>query len=253
MRPQTQSKQNWFFSSASCERGLQQEAALAYELARTPGLDLVRVPTLVDVDDLVLFLVFLVVSGSDPVFEDRVEVGLDVVGVDVLEIVLLTFLVAGLGRPGRDRGRLLLDLLLERVLDGVLVDQLFFVDEILVEVLFVALEVRLVEVGVVEIGLVVLVVLVVVDDVVLGVLWHVVLVLRSHIGWACGPGGYTPRRRAPPRGQHECSREKQPRGVGTLRSFPRPGRIAQLVRALPSHGRGHKFESCCAHRLDGLD
>jgi hypothetical protein len=26
-----------------------------------------------------------------------------------------------------------------------------------------------------------------------------------------------------------------------------PGRIAQLARALPSHGRGHRFESCCAH------
>ena len=25
------------------------------------------------------------------------------------------------------------------------------------------------------------------------------------------------------------------------------GRLAQLVRALPSHGRGHKFESCIAH------
>jgi len=25
------------------------------------------------------------------------------------------------------------------------------------------------------------------------------------------------------------------------------GRIAQLARALSSHGRGHRFESCCAH------
>lgn len=27
------------------------------------------------------------------------------------------------------------------------------------------------------------------------------------------------------------------------------GRVAQLVRALPSHGRGHKFESCRAHQF----
>ena len=27
-----------------------------------------------------------------------------------------------------------------------------------------------------------------------------------------------------------------------------PGRLAQLVRALPSHGRGHGFESRIAHR-----
>ena len=36
-----------------------------------------------------------------------------------------------------------------------------------------------------------------------------------------------------------------------LNPFPRRpkklGRIAQLARALPSHGRGHRFESCCAH------
>ena len=28
-----------------------------------------------------------------------------------------------------------------------------------------------------------------------------------------------------------------------------PGRMAQLVRALPSHGRGHRFESCYAHQV----
>ncbi len=28
-----------------------------------------------------------------------------------------------------------------------------------------------------------------------------------------------------------------------------PGRLAQLVRALPSHGRGHWFESSIAHQF----
>ncbi len=31
--------------------------------------------------------------------------------------------------------------------------------------------------------------------------------------------------------------------------LPSFGRLAQLVRALPSHGRGHKFESCIAHHF----
>ena len=32
-----------------------------------------------------------------------------------------------------------------------------------------------------------------------------------------------------------------------VREAGRTGRVAQLARALPSHGRGHRFKSCCAH------
>ena len=35
--------------------------------------------------------------------------------------------------------------------------------------------------------------------------------------------------------------------------FRRFGRLAQMVRALPSHGRGHRFESCIAHLTDRID
>ena len=39
------------------------------------------------------------------------------------------------------------------------------------------------------------------------------------------------------------------RGIGTGAIVTASGRLAQLVRALPSHGRGHWFESGIAHPL----
>src|SRR6187399_1088406 len=74
--------------------GLQEEAALADELTRTAGLDLVRVAALVGVDDLVLVLVAVVI-----------------------------------GRLGRARRGGLLFFLVLVVDDGVVVDQLVVIDE----------------------------------------------------------------------------------------------------------------------------
>ncbi len=42
-------------------------------------------------------------------------------------------------------------------------------------------------------------------------------------------------------------------GSGACGNVPHPGRIAQLVRALPSHGRGHRFESSRVHDCCEID
>ena len=46
------------------------------------------------------------------------------------------------------------------------------------------------------------------------------------------------------RGDQPCSRSW---AVGSAGSLARHGRLAQTARALPSHGRGHWFESSIAH------
>ncbi len=99
----------------SCARGAelarvhQQEAAGAHELVGLLGRDalgdLGRWPGLGD--DL-LVVVLVVVGGRDAVLEDRVEVGLDVVGVDLVVVVLV---VVAAFWPWRARG-LLVGLLL---------------------------------------------------------------------------------------------------------------------------------------------
>src|SRR5690606_26414209 len=83
---------------------LDQEAGLADELVGLLGLDAAgAVAPVVGLGRLVLVLVVL---GGDAVLEDLVEVGLDVVGVELLLVVLLVLVLgdlAGLrGRRGRD-------------------------------------------------------------------------------------------------------------------------------------------------------
>ena len=93
---------------------LDQEAGLAHELVGLLGLDAARaVAPVVGLGDLVLVLVLVLGLGGDAVLEDGVEVGLDVVGVDVVVVLLLLVVVgrlAGLGRCAllrrRDRGGL---------------------------------------------------------------------------------------------------------------------------------------------------
>src|SRR5687768_14417302 len=62
-------------------RVLHQEARLAHELTRGPGPDLAALGLVLGVDDLFLFLFFVVVHDDEPILEDGVEVGLDIVGV----------------------------------------------------------------------------------------------------------------------------------------------------------------------------
>ena len=130
---------------------LHQEARLADELARSLGLDAVdRITPVVDLQ-LLFVLVGLVVSRDHPILEDRVEVGLDVVGRDEV-LVLVLVLHDGCGWPpaaGRGLGILLgfLFLVLE-IGDLVVVAEagelVVLLEDVLVEVLDV-------DVGVVEV------------------------------------------------------------------------------------------------------
>ena len=70
---------------------LHEEARLAHELAGPLGQDAVdRVAAVVDLDLLVLLVVFLL-GADEAVLQDRVEVGLDVVGLDEILVVVLLF------------------------------------------------------------------------------------------------------------------------------------------------------------------
>ena len=93
----TQSAQSIRSASASWLRVLDQEARLADELAGPLGLDAPRaVAPLVGLRLLlVVFLLVVVGLGGDAVLEDGVEVGLDVVGVDVVVVLLLLLVVGG--------------------------------------------------------------------------------------------------------------------------------------------------------------
>src|SRR4051812_40658001 len=117
-------------------RVLHQEARLAHELARRTRPDLAAVALVLGVDRLVLVLFVLVLNDDEPVLEDRVEVGLDVVGIGLLLVLVLLGILGGRGCLGRG-----LVVLLE-ILDDLVVD------EVLLEIL---LEVGLVEILVVEV------------------------------------------------------------------------------------------------------
>src|SRR3954469_15132830 len=136
-------------------RVLHQEARLAHEFARRTRADLAAVALVLGVDGLVLVLFVLVLDDDQPVLEDRVEVGLDVVGIGLLVVLVLLGILSGGGRLGRG-----VVVLLEVILDDLVVDEVLLeillevilddlgVDEVLLEIL---LEVGLVEVLVVEV------------------------------------------------------------------------------------------------------
>src|SRR5215207_8925561 len=95
-------------------RVLHEEAGLAHELAGALRLDApAAVAAVVGLGLLVLvFALVLVGLGGDAVLEDRIEVGLDVVGVGLLVVLFLVLVVAaaalgfGLGLHGDGRGGL---------------------------------------------------------------------------------------------------------------------------------------------------
>ncbi len=122
-------------------------------------------PAVVDIDDLVLLVLFLVVGGGDAIFEDGVEVGFDVVGVDLLEVVLVALLVAGLDGTHRHDGVVFFVLVVDH--DEFVVDQLVVVDQIgFVEVVYIQIGVVELEVFLLELFLVAF------GEVVLGIVRH---------------------------------------------------------------------------------
>src|SRR5439155_6706680 len=78
-------------------RMLHEEARLADELARRLRPDLPAVGLLLGVDGLVLVLFVLVLDDHEPVLEDRVEIGLDVIGVGLLVVLVLIGIFGGGG------------------------------------------------------------------------------------------------------------------------------------------------------------
>src|SRR5690606_28665738 len=104
---------------------LDEEAGLADELVGLLGLDAAgAVAPVVGLGRLVLVLV-LVVLRRDAVLEDLVEVGLDVVGVELLLVVVLLLVLGGLaglaGRRGRDLVLLLLLVLVDDLVEDLVV------------------------------------------------------------------------------------------------------------------------------------
>ncbi|MGD9795521.1 MAG: hypothetical protein AB7V43_18810 [Acidimicrobiia bacterium] len=136
--------------------GLQQEARLADELVCPLRCDAVhRVAAIVD---LVLLVVIglLVVGCHQSVFEDGVEVGLDVVGVDD---VLIVVLFLGAGRSGHHARASIVDIDVVLVVgEGVVViedERIIFV-EILRDLVFVEILRHLVVDDLLELGFLVL-------------------------------------------------------------------------------------------------
>ena len=222
----TQSAQNLVLVVGQLRAGLEQEAALADELAGTAGLDLVGVAPVVDVDDLV--------SSSSS--------SSSAAAIRSLRIVSRSASTSSGSTSSRSSSspssspalaawrwrRSTLPRPRPRRLDDSSTSSSSTNSSSSTRSTFV--EVVLVELGVIELEVSSSLFLLVFGDVVLGVVRHVVLGARGSVPVDRGPGGYTPRSRAPPlsrlRSWVDLRRRWQSNGAGD----PPEGGSARPVR-----------------------
>jgi hypothetical protein len=135
----------------------EQEAAGAHELIGAFGLHAIAAfsscSCLFDLE-VFLILVEIVITSGDPILEDGVEIGLDVVRIELLVILELFFLTRPLAEPGSSRlvGNVIVlvgeDFLVEVferlfVIEDLVIEDLV-IEDLVVEVFFVELVLQLV-------------------------------------------------------------------------------------------------------------
>jgi hypothetical protein len=142
---------NRIVESAELGRCHEQEAAGAHELIGAFGLHAVAAFSSSWLFDLEVFLILIeiVISSSDPVLEDGVEIGFDVVRIELLVILELFFLTRPLANPGSSRlVRNVIVLVVEdflvEIFERLFVLEDLVIEDLVVQVFFVELVLQLV-------------------------------------------------------------------------------------------------------------